>query len=100
MNPYPYESVKDYAARYRREWSKHRQCLYIGTTALHKVGDISRDEPDYFVLNKEDNETDEYYIGSWVTGFGFINVKFPKETSRPVTDEEFEWFLDNPTAMA
>jgi hypothetical protein len=57
----------------------------MATKAIHKTGDISSDDPDLCVVNSED---EEYYIGSWVTGFGFINVKFPKETTRELTEEE------------
>lgn len=57
----------------------------MATTAIHKLGDISRDEPDLCIVYKEDEEN---YIGNWVEGFGFIEVKFPKETTRPLTEEE------------
>lgn len=93
----PGETKDEYAERYREAWTKQRDRLYMGTTALAKIADISRDEPDYFVAWEE---VDDHYIGNWITGFGFINVRFPKDTSRPVTDEEFEWFLDHPTVMA
>lgn len=59
----------------------------MGTKAYHQLGDISRDEFDLF---RASGETDDYYIGSWVTGFGFFNVCFPKETSRELTKEEKE----------
>lgn len=29
-----------------------------------------------------DKETEDYYIGSWVLGLGFINVKFSKQYTR------------------
>jgi hypothetical protein len=29
-------------------------------------------------------------VGNWVTGYGFINVKFPKETTRKLTQAEHE----------
>lgn len=59
----------------------------MATKAIHKMGDISRDEPDLCHIYRE-TETD--YIGSWVTGFGFFDVKFPKETTRELTQEEIE----------
>jgi hypothetical protein len=95
----PNETAEQYAQRYREGWSKHRECLFMGTTAMHKLGDLSRDNPDYFIIDEEGEHTEDYYVGSWVTGFGFVNVKFPKTTSRPVTDEEWEWFLDNPVVL-
>ena len=59
----------------------------MATKAYHMLGDISRDEPDlcHVHLEREDD-----YIGSWVTGFGFIEVKFPKKTTRELTQEEIE----------
>ena len=59
--------------------------VMMGTAAFHKLGDISRDEPDYFGYNDEDAEN---YYGAWLTGFGFVGVRFPKATSRPMTTEE------------
>lgn len=57
----------------------------IGTTAIHNLGDLSREESDLCYL---DREIDDYYIGNWVTGYGFFDVKFPKETVRELTEEE------------
>jgi hypothetical protein len=60
---------------------------FMGTKAYHQLGDISRDKDDLF---HADGETEEFYIGMWVTGYGFFNVCFPKETSRKLTDAEIE----------
>jgi len=57
----------------------------MATTAIHQLGDISRTAPDICVVRDEDEHN---YIGSWVTGFGFVGVKFPKSTTRELTDEE------------
>lgn len=57
----------------------------MATKAIHGLGDISRDEPDLCVVNEEHND---YYVGHWVTGFGFMDVKFPKETTRELTKRE------------
>ncbi|MBI1975038.1 MAG: hypothetical protein HYS57_01605, partial [Parcubacteria group bacterium] len=59
----------------------------MATKAIHKLGDISREEPDLCIIHSEDAEN---YIGNWVTGFGFIDVKFPKGTTRELTNEEKE----------
>lgn len=61
----------------------------MATKATHKLGDISSDEPDLCFIGEE---TDEHYIGNWVTGFGFINVHFPKATTRELTSEEVKHF--------
>lgn len=57
----------------------------MATTAIHKLGDISSSVPDLCHV-KYESETD--YYGSWVEGFGFFNVRFPKETTRELTEEE------------
>lgn len=59
----------------------------MATKAIHQLGDISRGEPDLCVIRSEDADN---YIGNWVEGYGFINVKFPKRTTRELTDEEKE----------
>ena len=61
----------------------------MATKAIHKLGDISSDDPDLCQVTEED---DENYYGAWITGFGFINVKFPKETTRELTKEEIEHY--------
>lgn len=58
--------------------------LGIATVAYHKLGDISRNEPDYCVIQSED-ETN--YYGHWLEGFGFIDVRFPKSTTRIASDD-------------
>ena len=59
----------------------------MATTAIHKLGDISSDEPDLCSITDEDEEN---YIGMWVTGYGFFGVKFPKATTRELTVKEIE----------
>lgn len=61
----------------------------MATRAIHKLGDISRDKPDLCWVRDED---DEAYIGAWVAGFGYLNVRFPKSTTRELTAEERERF--------
>ncbi len=57
----------------------------MATVARHMMGDISRDEPD---LCEIDNEDSDNYIGTWVQGFGFMEVQFPKATTRELTADE------------
>jgi hypothetical protein len=57
----------------------------MATTAIHKLGDISSDIPDICVVSSE-TETD--YIGNWVFGLGFFDVKFPKSTTKELTEED------------
>lgn len=61
----------------------------MATKAIHKMGDISRDSEDICYVHKE---KDDHYIGNWITGYGFIEVKFPKETTRELTEEEIEYY--------
>jgi len=61
----------------------------MATKALHKLGDLSCEEPSLCVVWDED---DECYIGMWVVGIGFTDVRFPKSTTRELTEEEkTEW---------
>jgi hypothetical protein len=66
--------------------------IRVGTTAIHKMGDISRSEEfpwrDRLVFVRSESEDD--YVGNWVEGFGFVGVFFPKETTRPLTADEVE----------
>lgn len=61
----------------------------MATKAMHKLGDISSDEPDLCLIHSED---DENWIGNWVEGLGFINVKFPKASTRELTPEEIKHY--------
>jgi hypothetical protein len=73
----------------------------MATKAIHQTGDISRDTPYICVIHSED---DNNYIGNWVSGYGFIDVKFPKDTTKELTSEEIEkyhgslYFLENSLA--
>ena len=64
-----------------------KPCYMMATKAYHKLGDLTRDEADLCYVCEE---TEMNYMGSWVTGFGFINVVFPKETTRPLTNAEID----------
>lgn len=57
----------------------------MATAAHHKLGDISRDEPDLAIIDREDGDD---YVGQWVTGAGYIEVRFPKATTRELTEAE------------
>ena len=61
----------------------------MATTAIHKLGDISSDTEDICHIHGEDENN---YIGNWVTSIGFINVKFPKESTRDLTQEEKDYY--------
>jgi hypothetical protein len=58
------------------------------TTAEHSLGDISRDEGDIAMVTHAD---ETHHVGHWLTGFGFINVRFPKATSRELSWVELDW---------
>ncbi|TSC67444.1 MAG: hypothetical protein G01um101466_708 [Parcubacteria group bacterium Gr01-1014_66] len=57
----------------------------MATTAHHMMGDVSSDEPNICEIDSED---EEYYIGNWVAGLEFPEVKFPKATTRELTADE------------
>lgn len=57
----------------------------IATAATHPVGDLSRPDGGLAIVY---DETAHDYIGEWATGIGFINVHFPKETTRELTADE------------
>ena len=59
----------------------------IATTAKHGLGDISRDDGDYCWVSEE---TKGWYQGAWRTGYGFVNVKFPKDSTRELRPDETE----------
>jgi len=62
--------------------SKHKYSFdtieILATTAIHQLGDISRETPDVAYVSESD---DENYYGYWKTGYGYIDVRFPKSTS-------------------
>lgn len=64
----------------------------MATEAQHLTGDISSNTPDLCVVHGEESDN---WIGNWVTGFGFMNVKFPKATTRELTQEEKEKYHNN-----
>jgi len=57
----------------------------MATTARHALGDLSRDQPHLALIYGEDGDD---WIGEWVTGIGYINVRFPKANCRELTAEE------------
>lgn len=59
----------------------------MATIAIHQMGDISRETPQLCIVTEEDEEN---YYGNWLTGFGYINVRYPKNTTRDLTVEEIE----------
>jgi hypothetical protein len=69
----------------RAQGTVRKRKFMIATDAQHKLGNVSRNEPDLCVIETEDESN---YYGQWVTGFGFFNVRFPKKTTRNLTAEE------------
>jgi len=69
---------------------KDETCLYaMGKEAHHVTGEISREEWDLIQINAED---DKNYIGNWMYGFGFIEVKFPKKSIRALNKKEIKYY--------
>ena len=40
------------------------------------------------------SETDDYYIGNYVTGLGIVGLHFPKATTRPLTEDEIKHYAN------
>ena len=58
----------------------------MATKAFTTVGeDISRDTPDLCFVRAE---ADGCYIGNWVAHMNHVDVRFPKTTTRELTEEE------------
>jgi len=69
----------------KKEWEQIPPRYMMATKALHKLGDISRETPQLCDVYGQDKKN---FIGSWVEGFGFFDVRFPKNTTRELTEEE------------
>lgn len=68
--------------------------LLGGRPAKHKMGNIGREKDNFIRVFKED---EDYFIGNFAEGFGFIDVKFKKGDCRNLTLEEVDglngkWF--------
>lgn len=61
----------------------------MATKVIHQLGDISSEIPGLCIIHSEDEQN---YISNWVTGFGFINVRFPKTTTRELTEAEKKYW--------
>jgi hypothetical protein len=61
----------------------------MATAAAHLMGDLSEDAPHPCVIYAEDWDV---YYGTWVLGAGFVDVRFPKETTRLPTPGEKEYW--------
>jgi len=59
----------------------------MATEAHHLLGNISSNEPDLAII---DSETENFWVGAWVYGFGFCDVLFPKNTTCDLTKEQFK----------
>jgi hypothetical protein len=57
----------------------------MATKAKHPVGDLSLSKPCLCIIDREEGD---YYVGSWVLGFCVIDMKFPKVSTRELTEEE------------
>lgn len=69
----------------------------MATRAIHKLGDISRDTPDLCVIF---GKRRGYYIGNWVCGYGFMDVRFPITTTRYPSRADKNRFNGNRVGIA
>ena len=68
-----------------RKYRDDEKINMMATKAYHCLGDLSEDKPSLCFIY---GETPRYYVGNWIYGYGFFNVKFPKKTTRKLTDQE------------
>ena len=59
----------------------------IATKAVTEKEDVSSETPDLCHVYEEH---DDYYLGEWFSARGFLKTKFPKETTRKLTQEEID----------
>lgn len=73
------------------EYNRNYELYFLknGADAIHKLGNIKRDIFDVELIAVSD-EDEVFYIGSFVEGLGFVNVKFRKEDCRKATLEELD----------
>ena len=62
-----------------------QRTVMVATKAIHKLGDASREEPDFCLVH---GEAGDNYVGNWCTGLGLSKVLFPKATTRKATRPE------------
>lgn len=60
----------------------------LGTTAYHKLGNLSDEEGALFIAHKENKK---YYQGQWtqdsgVTSYGFFGILFPKNKCKEIPE--------------
>lgn len=59
----------------------------MATEAYHLMGDISRPKKNLCKVYTEDKDN---FYGHWIEGLGFIEVRFPKETTSELTEKDKE----------
>ncbi|HWT01166.1 MAG TPA: hypothetical protein VN256_13035 [Pyrinomonadaceae bacterium] len=64
-------------------------CYYGMAGEEDKLDTFSK--ADYAVIDGEDGDC---YVGHWLAGLGIHGVRFPKETTRPMNEDERARFAD------
>jgi len=75
---------------------KFHKLMFIkkGGTAIHKLGNISRNTYDAELICVSDEDS-ENWIGNYAEGFGLFGVKFNKADCRDATDTEVQEWIKN-----
>ncbi|MFC6545517.1 hypothetical protein [Cohnella cellulosilytica] len=72
-------------------WGRAMKPRYMilkgGSPAIHKLGDIGREQDDLIYVK---SETPDHFIGNFVEGFGFTDVAFKKNDCRSLNPGEIE----------
>ena len=72
----------------RKFLKKDKTILYaMGKEAHHLLGEISREKWDLISIDQEDEDN---YYGSWVYGYGFIDIRFPKKSIKALNKKEIK----------
>jgi len=84
-----FNSIKDNKTSYNfvyninHLWSKHpvsfQMTRVMATEAFHNMGNISRKASSVAIVSESD---DDNFYGHWADGYGFIDVRFPKKTTK------------------
>ncbi len=64
---------------------------YIMASEYYHIS-MGHEKYDEYELAHVYNEDDENYYGSYVEGIGAFDVRFPKKSCRPLTDDEIKQY--------
>lgn len=81
-----YELGKKLELSYTEKETRY-MILRRGADAIHQLGNIKREVFDAELIII-DEEFDDYYVGRFAEGFGYLGIKFKKEDCRALSEHE------------